>query len=121
MRFLIDECTGTAVAQWLRNLHYDVFSVYDEARGLDDESIIEKANLENYILVTNDKDFGELVFRMRKLHKGVILLRLEDERSENKITVLQRVLDSFSDNLVNNFIIVTEKTVRIVEESKDSI
>jgi predicted nuclease of predicted toxin-antitoxin system len=48
---------------------------------LDDDSIIEKANRENYILVTHDKDFGELVFRERKPHKGV-LLRLEDERSE---------------------------------------
>jgi len=46
MRFLVDECTGPAVARWLQRLHHDVFSVYDEARGLDDESIIEKANLE---------------------------------------------------------------------------
>ena len=41
MRFLVDECTGSAVAQWLQRLHHDVFSVYDEARGLDDERIIE--------------------------------------------------------------------------------
>jgi len=121
MRFLVDECKGPAVAKWLQGLHHDVFSVYDEARGLDDESIIEKANLENYILVTNDKNFGELVFRMRKPHKGVILLRLEDERSEKKIAVLQRVLESYSDKLVNNFIIVTEKTVRIVEESRGKL
>ena len=58
---------------------------------------------------------------MRKPHKGVILLRLEDERSENKIGVLQRVLESYSDKLVNNFIIVTEKTVRIVEESRGKL
>ena len=58
---------------------------------------------------------------MRKPHKGVILLRLEDERSENKIAVLQRVLESYSDKLVNNFIIVTEKTIRIVEESRDNL
>ncbi len=121
MRFLVDECTGPAVAKWLQRLHHDVFSVYDVARGLDDESIIEKANLGNYILITNDKDFGELVFRMRKPHKGVILLRLEDERSENKIAVLQQVLESYSDKLVNNFIIVTEKTVRIVEESRGKL
>lgn len=118
MRFLVDECTGPAVAKWLQRLHHDVFSVYDQTRGLDDENIIEKANLENYILVTNDKDFGELVFRKGKLHKGVILLRLEDERSENKIAVLQKVLDSYSDKLAKNFIIVTEKTVRIVEGRK---
>ena len=58
---------------------------------------------------------------MRKPHKGVILLRLEDERSENKIAVLQRVLEFYSDKLVNNFIIVTEKTIRIVEESRDNL
>ena len=42
MRFLVDECTGPVVAKWLRSLHYDVFSIYDEAQGLDDERIIEK-------------------------------------------------------------------------------
>ena len=47
MRFLVDECTGPAVARWLRRLHHDVFSVYDEARGLDDESIIEKVGVQN--------------------------------------------------------------------------
>jgi predicted nuclease of predicted toxin-antitoxin system len=119
MRFLVDECTGPAVAKWLRSSHHEVFSVYDEVRGLDDESIIEKANRENYVLVTNDKDFGELVFRKRKQHKGVVLLRLEDERSKNKIAVLHRVLESYSDKLSDNFIIVTEKTVRIVEERRD--
>ncbi len=43
MRFLADECTGPAVASWLRSEGYEVFSVYEEARGLDDESIIRKA------------------------------------------------------------------------------
>jgi predicted nuclease of predicted toxin-antitoxin system len=118
MRFLVDECTGSAVAEWLRSLHHDVFSVYDEARGLDDESIIEKANFENYILITNDKDFGELVFRMKKPHKGVILIRLKNERYKNKIAVLRRVLELYSDKLADNFTVVTEKTVRIVGERR---
>lgn len=118
MRFLVDECTGPLVAQWLQKLHHDVFSVYDEARGLDDERIIEKANQENYILITNDKDFGELIFRMGKPHKGIILLRLKDERSKNKIAALERVLGLYSDKLHDNFTVVTEKTVRVVEQRK---
>jgi len=40
MRFLIDECTGPKVAKWLSEKGYDVFSVYDEARGMDDDSIL---------------------------------------------------------------------------------
>ena len=43
MRFLVDECTGPAVAEWLRSLHHEVFSVYDNARGLDDESIMNES------------------------------------------------------------------------------
>lgn len=96
-----------------------MYSVYDKARGLDDESIIERAYHGNYILITNDKDFGELVFRMMKPHKGVILLRLKDERPKNKIAVLKRVLELYSDELFNNFIVVTEKTVRIIEQRGD--
>jgi len=121
MRFLVDECMGPTVARWLRSLQRDVFSVYDEARGLDDESLVQKAHLENYILITADKEFAEIIFRRKKPHKGVILLRLEDERPENKISILQRVLESYSDRLVNNFVIATEKTVRIIGERKDKI
>ena len=92
MRFLVDECTGPAVAQWLRERQHEVFSVYEEARGMDDEEIIQKAFAESRILITNDKGFGEKVYRDRWPHKGVILLRLDDERTENKIEAVQRLL-----------------------------
>ncbi len=59
MRFLVDECTGPAVARWLRDLPHEVFSVYEEARGTADDDILDKAYSENWILITNDKDFGE--------------------------------------------------------------
>lgn len=57
MRFLVDECTGPTVAEWLRNQKYEVFSVFEETRGMDDDDIILKAVEENWILITNDKDF----------------------------------------------------------------
>jgi predicted nuclease of predicted toxin-antitoxin system len=53
MRFLVDECTGPAVASWLRDQNHDVFSVFDEARGMDDDGLITKAFDENRILITN--------------------------------------------------------------------
>ena len=43
MRFLVDECTGPTVAEWLRNQKHEVFSVFEEARGMDDDDIILKA------------------------------------------------------------------------------
>ena len=63
MRFLVDECTGPAVARWLRGENHDVISVFDEIRGADDREVLKKAFEQNLILITNDKDFGELVFR----------------------------------------------------------
>jgi predicted nuclease of predicted toxin-antitoxin system len=91
MRFLVDECTGPAVARWLRQEH-EVFSVYHEARGMQDEDVLAKAYREAWVLITNDKDFGEKVYRESRPHRGIVLLRLEDERSLVKIEVLRRLL-----------------------------
>jgi len=112
MRFLVDECTGPAVAEWLRTQNHEVFSVYDEARGLDDANIIQKAYAENWILITNDKDFGEKVYRERHSHKGVVFLRLDDERAASKIETLHKLPESYADRLPDQFVVVTETQVR---------
>jgi predicted nuclease of predicted toxin-antitoxin system len=112
MRFLVDECTGPAVASWLHEQNYETFSVYEEARGMDDDVIIQKAFAENWILITNDKDFGKKVYRERCPHRGVVFLRLEDERAASKIETLQRLLAGYADQLADHFVVVTETQVR---------
>ena len=112
MRFLVDESSGVAVANWLRKQGHEVFSVYEEARGSNDDSIIQKACVENWILITNDKDFGEKVYREQRPHKGVILLRLENERATNKINTLRQLLEMYLEQLPSNFIVVSETQVR---------
>ena len=119
MRFLVDECTGPAVVRWLREQEHDVFSVYEQARGVDDDEVLKKAVEENRILITNDKDSGEKVYRERKLHRGVILLRLEDERTTSKIDVLQRLLRDYTGRLADHFVVVTETTVRFARMSSE--
>lgn len=114
MRFLVDECTGPAVAQWLRLQGHEVFSVYDQARGLDDDSIIRKAGLEKWIILTNDKEFGEKVYRERKPIPGLVLFRLSDERAPRKIGILQQLLASHGDRIADHYLVVTETKVRIV-------
>ncbi|RMG39230.1 MAG: hypothetical protein D6732_04385 [Methanobacteriota archaeon] len=116
MRFLVDECTGPAVAHWLREQGHVVFSVYEQARGMKDNEILLKAYKEKWILITNDKDFGEKIFRERKPHYGVIFLRLENERSMNKISVLQHLLDHYAHQVEGNFVVVTEKHVRFAKQ-----
>ena len=56
MRFLVDECTGPAVAAWLRQQGHDVFSVFEGARGSSDDDVLSKADAENRILITNDTE-----------------------------------------------------------------
>ena len=115
MRFLVDECTGPKVAEWLRDQQHEVFSVYDEARGADDDTILQKAWDENWILITNDKDFGEKVYREHHPHHGIIFLRLTDDRSVNKITVLHRLIELYANKLSDQFLVVSETRVRIAK------
>jgi predicted nuclease of predicted toxin-antitoxin system len=112
MRFLVDECTGSTVARWLREQGYEVFSVYDEARGISDDEVMQKALTENWILITNDKDFGDKIFREGCLHRGIIFLRLDNERATNKINKLQILLENYADRLPEQFVVVTENKVR---------
>lgn len=116
MRFIVDECTGPAVAHWLRQQQHEVFSVYEQARGMDDDDIVHKAHAENRIVVTNDKDFGEKIFRERWPHRGVILLRLEDERAPKKIEALRQLLERYADRLADQFVVVTETTIRFARQ-----
>lgn len=116
MRFIVDESTGPTVAGWLTEKGNDVFSVYDQDRGSDDIKILKRAYAENRIVITNDKGFGELAYKLGLPHKGVILLRLDDERAKAKIACLENLLNSYSDKLKNNFVVVTEKSIRIIKQ-----
>ena len=115
MRFLVDESTGPRVAEWLAGQGHEVFSVYQSARGWDDESIVQKAFAENWILITNDKDFGDKVFREHKPHRGIVLLRLTDERAVVKVEVLAHLLELYSARLQDQFVVVTENGVRFAK------
>ena len=112
MRFLVDESTGPVVARWLGDQGHDVFSIFDQARGATDDEVIHRAYVEDRILITNDKDFGEKVYRERRPHRGIVSLRLEDERTASKIAVLQRLLEGYRDRLPGHFVVVNETRIR---------
>jgi len=96
----------------VRNQNHQVFSIFGEASGMTDNDIIQKAYDENWVLITNDKDFGEKVYRDGRLHNGIILLRLQDERSSSKIHVFSHLLQKHTERLSSAFIVVTENQVR---------
>lgn len=116
MRFLVDECTGPLVASWLRQEGHDVFSVFDSARGASDADVLQRSVEEDRILITNDKDFGERVYREGAPHRGVIFLRLADERSRVKKAVLRAFLTQYAQELNRRFVVVSENQVRFAGE-----
>ena len=114
-RFIVDECTGPAVAKWLTEQGHDVVSVFDECSGISDMAILERAYIENRIIITNDKDFSDLIFRDKRKHNGVIYMRLVNERTPHKISCLKNILDQHSDKINKHFIVATETSIRIAK------
>ena len=113
MRFVVDESTGGAVADLLRSHGYDVLEVAAVMPQAGDLDILEWAAREGRVVITNDKDFGELVYRLHRSHQGVILLRLRDESAASRVRVVESVLERYSDRLSGHFIVASEGGVRI--------
>jgi len=94
MKFIADENLGIRVPRYLKSLGFDIVSVKELIPGKSDQDVLLLANKQKRILITLDKDFGELVFKEKLIHEGVILLRLKDESVENKKKVLLKLLKS---------------------------
>lgn len=113
MKFLADENIGYKIIKPLRELGFDIKSILEIDKGLVDLAVLSFANKENKILITCDKDFEELVYLNKLIHSGVILLRLNNDSSENKLKVLKKLLEVHLKQLNKAFTVVTESKVRI--------
>ena len=66
MKFLADESIDFPVIHLLRQHGFDVRSVSEEFPSKEDEFVLEAANMDDRVLITSDKDFGELVYRLKR-------------------------------------------------------
>lgn len=112
MRFLIDESVEYRIVAFLRNFGFNTLSVAESFPSLDDKTILSIAYKENRIIITNDKDFGELIYKLQLPHKGIILFRLFEENYQSKEEKLQFVLKKFKSKLQNTFTIVSKNKIR---------
>jgi len=112
VKFLVDECTDVQLVELLRANGFDVLYVMETMRGAKDDVILSRAYAEERILLTEDKDFGELVFRLRKPAIGIILLRFHPGEEIQKATRLQQLLQSATVTLVGAFVVVESDRVR---------
>lgn len=113
MKFLVDESVEYSIVLFLRETGHDVKSVAEDFPTSEDSSILSYSNKANRILITNDKDFGELIYRLKYPHKGVILFRLSTEDSKSKTERLRVVIKKYSDKLINHFVVISDDKIRI--------
>jgi predicted nuclease of predicted toxin-antitoxin system len=110
MRFLVDECAGRKIATLLEQEGHDVLFVGDVMSSASDEAVIRKAEEDDRIILTEDKDFGRLIFRVRKPAKGVVLLRMSFN-PEHRLNALRALMRQY--DLNGKFIVLKEDSVRI--------
>lgn len=95
-------------------MQHNVASIQGESPGLDDRAVLRRAVAENRILITKDKDFGELVFKEQRPHTGVILLRLGDDKPSTTIEAMRRLLTGYAPRLAGNFVVINNRRVRVL-------
>jgi predicted nuclease of predicted toxin-antitoxin system len=113
VRFLLDEGLPHRLAAFLVSEGHDVATCgKDLPFALVDGAILASAYRSSRILLTHDKDFGDLVFRDRHPHRGIILFRLGRVSTASLIASLQQVLSEFEGRL-DEFIVVSPRGIRV--------
>lgn len=113
MNFLADENVDSIIVDKLRENNYSVNYVAEFQPSIPDKEILQIANQKNAIIITSDKDFGELVFRQRLINSGVILLRLHGLNPETKAATVINFIDKHSEQMLNSFSVISKEAVRI--------
>lgn len=113
MKLLADEGVDGQIVSSLREAGYDVTYIAEFDVGAMDEAILKLANDEARILMTRDKDFGDLAYRERLVHAGIILNRLADLTSDKKAEIVVAVLREYGEDLENAITVIQPGRVRI--------
>ncbi len=103
MKFLIDRCAGSRLAEWLRQQGHDVMESRERGPDPGDRVLLEWAASEGRILITMDKDFGEFIFVEGASHNGIV--RLPHVPAEIRITLMEKVLTDHPQELSEKSVI----------------
>ena len=113
LRFLADESCDFAVVRALRAEGYDVFAVSEVMRRSDDRELIDRAYREKRVLLTEDKDFGRLVFVSHADSAGVILLRFPGNLRRTLVQTIRQLVQEQGERLFGAFVVVQPGHIRI--------
>lgn len=112
MKFLADENVEKPIVDMLREAGHDVLYISEFTQRSRDEQLLDQAKNESRILLTNDKDFGELVYLQGKNNVGIILMRFVSEKSKVKTRFVAHLVNNFSDRLIGHFTVISETKIR---------
>ncbi|NJR39626.1 MAG: DUF5615 family PIN-like protein [Leptolyngbyaceae cyanobacterium CSU_1_4] len=113
MNLLADENLELQVIDGLRQDEHNVLAVIEMEPGISDDQVLEQANQISALLLTSDKNFGELVFRLRRLAAGVILLRLAGLTNSEKADLVVQTIRQYGDELARAFTVISPRNLRI--------
>lgn len=113
MIFLADEGVDFPVVQRLRSDRHEVLYVAEMDPGISDERVLAVANEKNALLLTADKDFGELVYRLRRIFAGVLLMRLAGLSPASKAELVSSLVRDHGGQLMHAFTVITPGMVRV--------
>lgn len=113
MNFVADEGVDRPVVDRLRQKGYEVLYIAEMAPGISDEQVLNRANDRGAMLLTADKDFGELVYRQQRLMSGVILIRLAGLTPNRKAAIVVDAINEHAPELSGSFTVITPGMVRI--------
>ena len=113
MRFLADENVSRLVIERLRNGGHDVISIAETRPGAPDEDVFNAAESDGRILITEDRDFGEMVIRQRLGLRGVILLELDRLSNALEADTVASVVSAHADRLFGNLVVIEPGRIRL--------
>lgn len=113
MKFLADESLDFQIVSRLRQDGCDVLYVAEMAPGISDSEVLDLANRNSALLLTADRDFGELIFRQHLISGGVILVRLAGLSAEHKAEIVSSAVSLHSEEFQDSFAVITPGHIRI--------
>ena len=113
MRFVADEGCDFAVTRALRAAGHDVVAIAEISPRIGDHEVLERAIDERRVLLTEDKDFGELVYARARMNNGVILLRFPADARAAMADAVVDAVGRLGDGLQTSFVVIQPGRVRV--------
>ncbi len=113
MKLLADEGVEVLVVERLRLEGHDVDYIAELAPGITDDEVLDRANAGQRVLVTVDKDFGELVFRLHRVASGILLIRLAGLSTDDKAELVAGAVRDRGGQMLGAFTVVSPSVIRI--------